>query len=116
MHTSLDLRAPKSMGMAVFEEFVELYSVDDAGAMTLHGWFPHAAGISILSNLPPCLIALDGQDVPDALADSLEGMGHAAFVVAPPIAARENTRSAEDLWRIAMKVGARSARGGTRVQ
>ena len=116
MCTTLDLRATKSMGMAVFEEFVELYSVDDAGAMTLHGWFPHATGISLLSNLPPCLIAVDGQDIPDALADSLEGMGHSAFVVPAPIVDQETARSAEDLWRIAMNGVTQSVRSSFRVQ
>ena len=113
MCTSLDFRTTKSLGMAVFEEFVELYSGDDSGTMTLHGWFPHATGISLLINLPPCLIAVDGQDVPDAFADSLENMGHSAFVVPPPIT-EGNARSAEALWRIAMKVGTRSTRSGVR--
>ena len=116
MHAALDGPATNSMGMAVFDNVVELYGVDGAGTMTLHGWFPHATGISLLSNLPPCLIAVDGQAMPAALADSLQGMGHSAYVVPSTSGDEGDSLGAEALWRIAMTEAAPALRSSARQQ
>lgn len=101
--TAQDEPAACALGMAIVDDLAEFYGVNDDGEVVFQGWFPQETAVSLLCSRPPCVIAVDGQSIPEAFAKSLEGMGYLPIVVPPSYSAGRATRprSAEALWRIA---------------
>ena len=70
-----------ALGMTKVDDIVELYGVDSCGNVMLHGWFPKATGISLLSERASCVVVVDELMGSKGLASSLERMGHSTIVV-----------------------------------
>ncbi|MEQ1696223.1 MAG: hypothetical protein ABL901_10340 [Hyphomicrobiaceae bacterium] len=92
------------LGVAGVRGAVELYAVNGSREVTMHGWFVQDAGFSVLSDRPPCLVAIDAGALPDEMIRHLRDRGH-TVVVMPTIGrpSRSNyRRTAKDVCQLAL--------------
>jgi hypothetical protein len=92
------------LGVASVKGAVELYAVNTSREVTMHGWFDRNAGFALLSDRPPCLIAVDADCISSDMIAALRLMGHAVVVM--PTTGKSNRskfrRSAKDVCQLAM--------------
>lgn len=92
------------LGVVGVKGAVELYAVNGSREVTMHGWFVQQAGLTVLSERPPCLVAVDAGALPDAMIKHLRDRGHTVIVM--PTAGRPNRsnyrRTAKDVCQLAM--------------
>ena len=96
------------VGIAGRQGVVELYGVNGAREVTMHGWFGQPAAFSMLSERPPCLIAVDASALSPDMVALLRDKGH-AVVVMPSQRAKckaKGRRSAKDVCRLALGLAA----------
>jgi hypothetical protein len=92
------------LGVAGVRGAVELYAVNGAREVTMHGWFVQDAGFSVLNDRPPSLVAVDAGALPDDMIRHLRDRGH-TVVVMPTVGrpSRSNyRRSAKDVCQLAL--------------
>ena len=63
-------------GVTVDSGILEIYGVDSANAVTLHGWFDYRVGLAILASRTPCIISTQADDLPEEVLDALRAAGH----------------------------------------
>ena len=69
------------LGVAGARGSIELYGVNTARKVTMHGWFAQSMGFSVLSDRPPCLIAVDSDALPADFIAALQANGHSVVVM-----------------------------------
>ena len=69
------------LGVAGVKGSIELYGVNCARKVTIHGWFAQGMGLSVLSERPPCLIAVDTGALPPETIAALQDKGHRVVVM-----------------------------------
>lgn len=92
------------LGVAGVRGAVELYAVNGSREVTMHGWFVQQAGFSVLSDRPPCLVAVDTGSLSDEMIRLLRDRGH-TVVVMPSSSRSSRTsyrRSAKDVCQLAL--------------
>lgn len=92
------------LGVVGVKGAVELYAVNGSREVTMHGWFVQQAGLAVLSERPPCFVAVDAGSLPDAMIKHLRDLGHTVVVM--PHAARTSRsnyrRTAKDVCQLAL--------------
>lgn len=92
------------LGVAGVQGAIELYGVNGSREVTMHGWFAQPTGYSVLSERPPCLIAVDNDTLSDDMIASLRSCGH-SVVVMPSTGLPSQSkyrRTAKDVCQLAM--------------
>ena len=107
------------LGVAGCENAVELYGVNAAHEVTIHGWFQMTESFFVLVDRPRCLIAADAGVLPDEFVRELFRQGHCVVVM--PASKRpgkkQNKRTARELCRLAVGMtGAGQHRGSQTLQ
>jgi hypothetical protein len=92
------------LGVAGVQGAVELYAVNAAREVTMHGWFVQNTGFSVLSDRPNCLIAVDAGVLPDEMIAVLRDRGHSVVVMpSTGLPSQSNyRRTARDVCQLAM--------------
>ena len=99
------------LGVAGAKGSIELYGVNTARKVTMHGWFAQSMGFSVLSDRPPCLIAVDSDALSADIIAALQANGHSVVVMPAVGSASRQTaesgpakyrRSAKDVCHLAM--------------
>jgi transposase len=91
-------------GVAGVDDTIEIYAVNNARENTLHGWFQEYSGFLVLSNHPPCMIAIDYETLSDEIIAGLRDKGHAVVVMPPrPIpCTKRSGRTAKEVCQLAV--------------
>jgi hypothetical protein len=92
------------LGVAGVQGAIELYGVNASREVTMHGWFAQPTGYSVLSDRPPCLIAVDNDTLSSDMITCLRSRGH-SVVVMPSAGLPSQSkyrRSAKDVCHLAM--------------
>ena len=92
------------LGVAGVQGAVEVYGVNSAREVTMHGWFVQNAGFAVLNERPSCLIAIDAGVLPDDMISELRDKGHSVVVMPATVLPSETKyrRSAKDVCQLAM--------------
>ena len=92
------------LGVAGVQGAIEVYAVNSAREVTMHGWFVQDAGFAVLSRRPNCLIAIDAGTLPDDMILALRQQGHCVVVVPTTGLPRQShyRRTARDVCQLAM--------------
>lgn len=69
------------LGVAGRESAVELYGVNDAREVTVHGWFQLDESFLVLADRPRCLIAIDAGALPTEFIGELLRLGHSVVIM-----------------------------------
>ncbi len=80
------------------------------GDVVMRGWFPKAAALRIMSDRPPCHIAISGDPLPSDVIAGMQAQGHSAIIMSRA-GTQRTTRSgqhAEDICRVALGYAAAS--------
>ena len=88
---------------------VELYGLNAAQEVTLHGWFDQSAVLTMLRHRPPCLIAIDAGVLPADVIVSLRESGHEVEIVPALTANGLEKRRAEHVCRHVLDLPARAS-------
>lgn len=91
------------LGVAGKESAVEIYGVNAAREVTIHGWFQLSECFLVLANRPRCLIAIDADTLPSEFIREMLRLGHSVIVmpVAPSIASsRPYRRTAREICNL----------------
>lgn len=96
------------LGVAGTPAAVELYGLNAAREVTMHGWFDQPAVFSMLSQRPPCLIAIDAGALSSDVVALLLERGHAVVIVPALAPKSRKKRSAKDVCRSVLGLAARS--------
>jgi hypothetical protein len=103
------------LGVAGCESAVELYGVNAAHEVTIHGWFQLTESFLVLADRPRCLIAADAGVLPDEFVRELFRQGHCVIVM--PIPSRpgkkRHRRTARELCRLAVGMTGQSQHRGS---
>lgn len=88
------------------EGAVELYGVNAAREVTVHGWFQLTECFLVLANRPRCLIAIDAGALPTEFIRELIRMGHTVVnMPSPKPAGRAHyRRTARDVCQLAVRI------------
>lgn len=102
------------LGVAGVRGSIELYGVNTARKVTMHGWFAQSLSLSVLGDRPPCLIAVDADALSADFIAALQAQGHSVVVMPATGAAPDQTatkgqagndtyrRSAKDVCHLAI--------------
>ena len=92
------------LGVASVQGAIELYGVNASREVTMHGWFTQPTGYSVLSDRPPCLIAVDNDTLTSDMITCLRSRGHSVVVMPSSVLPSQvkYRRSAKDVCQLAM--------------
>lgn len=92
------------LGVAGSETAVELYGVNVAREVTVHGWFQQSESFMVLANRPLCLIAVDAGALPCEFVDELRRLGHEVVIMPVPRSGGRASyrRTARDVCQLAV--------------
>ena len=79
-------------GVTVDSGILEIYGVDPANAVTIHGWFDYSVGLAILAGRTPSIISAQADDLPEEVLDALRAAGH-GVITAPSHPRQRNSHS-----------------------
>ena len=104
------------LGVASVQGAMELYGINASREVTMHGWFSQPAGYSVLSDRPPCLIAVDNDTLTSDMITGLRSQGHSVVVMPSPVLPRhvKYRRSAKDVCQLAIGLAESCTSTGSR--
>ena len=97
-------QAASYLGVRIVRGCVEIHGVNSCHEVVLQGWFPRDDAVSLISNRPASLIAVDESAFSAELAASWKILGHSIIVI-PPSAGRP-ARRARDLCQLGVTLTA----------
>jgi hypothetical protein len=101
MSNSGKKRRCHALGVAFGNGIVEVYAVNHLNAVVLHGWFGKDAGLAIVRERPPCMIAVEAGTLSKGFIEELEARGH-KVVLMPLLAQATHRRQAKTCCEAAL--------------
>jgi hypothetical protein len=95
-----------AVGVSVAGQMIEVCAMAPLGNVVLHGWFPKSVALAMLTNRPPCHIAIAGEPLSREVMAGFQARGHAAIVMSKLGMARtpKSGRVAADICRVALRL------------